>query len=192
MIQGNMGQICISHGCHICLFKSSRGYLMKWQINWIGTRDPLSSSSQHILSRGCGLLECLAGSHTSEWGEFPPWRSFGLPAGLNREWGQAGTAGITLPHRGKEPVWGGGNGESIAKKWRRGDKTQIKKSHLSFWRKPHLTSMIWIDESIFKGFFFHGRYGIGYSVTSKRESLNLIHSIKGYGTFLGLCLLSVK
>ena len=128
MIQGNMGEICISHGCHICLFKSSRGYLMKWQINWIGTRDPLSSSSQHILSRVCGLLECLAGSHTSpEWGEFPPWRSFGLPAGLNRGWGQAGTAGITLPHRGKEPVWGAGNGESIAKKWRQGDKTQIKK-----------------------------------------------------------------
>ena len=74
---------------------------MKWQINWIGTRGPPSSSSQHILSRGCALLECLAGSHTSpEWGDFPPW-SFGLPSGLHRGWGQAGTAGITLPHRGE-------------------------------------------------------------------------------------------
>ena len=45
-------------------------------------------------------MECLAGSHTSpEWGDFPPW-SFGLPSGLHRGWGQAGTAGITLPHRG--------------------------------------------------------------------------------------------
>lgn len=154
MIQGHMAQTCISHGCHICLFKSSRRYLKKWRVNWIGTRAPLSPSSQHILSRRCALLECLAGSHTPpEWGDLPPWRSFGLPAWLNRGWGQAGAAGITLPHRGKEPVWGGGNRERVAKKWREGEQNTTQKSHLSFWRKPRLTSMIWTDESVFKGFF---------------------------------------
>ena len=75
---------------------------MKWTGNRLGSRRPLSSRSKHILSRGCPLLQGLAGRNSSsEWCDFPPGRSFCFPSGLNPGWGKAEVAGITLPQRRK-------------------------------------------------------------------------------------------